>query len=346
MRKHLLLAGFAALTLIPSLAVAETNCETHRGNRVAGTVVGGGIGALLGSAIAGRGDRTAGAVIGGIGGAVLGNQISKPKADCAHAYGYYDKAGNWHANAVDRADAQGYFDRDGNWIDGTPNGHYDRNGRWVAASASEASGYYDAQGHWVPASASAYYGPDERWTPGAASGHYDSNGRWIPGPTTGRYDRDGRWSEGAQSGRRDADGRWISDPQPGYYDENGRWHVGQVAGYYDARGRWTSTDSIAYNQQQYRDDDRLSLWRGAPQSLNRREAWLEQRIQNARANRRLTRSEADRAMRAVSDIRRDERDTRRRHGRLTERDVNRLQTNLDAVFRNVQLDIRNSGARG
>src|SRR3954470_19336398 len=104
MRNHLFAVGVAAAVLIPSFAVAQTSCEQQHNNRVAGTVAGGAIGALIGSAVAGHGDKTTGAVIGGVGGAVIGNQAAKGDADCAHAYGYYDTQGAWHANAVERAD--------------------------------------------------------------------------------------------------------------------------------------------------------------------------------------------------------------------------------------------------
>ena len=63
MRKLLLVAGLAAAALIPSLAVAQPSCEQQRDNRVVGTLAGAGIGALLGSAIAGHDDRAAGAVV-------------------------------------------------------------------------------------------------------------------------------------------------------------------------------------------------------------------------------------------------------------------------------------------
>ncbi len=45
MRKHLLAAGIAAITLIPTFAAAQPDCEERRNNRVAGTVVGGVLGA-------------------------------------------------------------------------------------------------------------------------------------------------------------------------------------------------------------------------------------------------------------------------------------------------------------
>ena len=165
MRNHLLAAGAAAALLVPSFAMAQTSCEQQHHDRVVGTVAGAGLGALIGGAVAGRHDRGAGAVIGGLGGAVAGNQLSRPNADCAHAYGYYDRSGAWHANGVERSAAQGYFDRNGAWVDGAPNGYYDSHGRWLTGgAAAQARGGYDQNGHWVPA---------------AATGYYDSHGRWY-----------------------------------------------------------------------------------------------------------------------------------------------------------------------
>ena len=146
MRKHLLAAGIAAITLIPTLAAAQQTCEERRNNRVAGTVVGGVLGALAGSAVAGRGDRNEGAVIGGVGGAVIGNQLSKGSPDCQHAYGYYDNDNRWHANSVNREYAQGYYDRNGNWVNGAPPGAWDNNGRYIASSG----GYYGSQTSYAP----------------------------------------------------------------------------------------------------------------------------------------------------------------------------------------------------
>jgi len=154
MRKHLLAAGIAALTLIPTFAAAQQTCEERRNNRVAGTVVGGVLGALAGSAIAGRGDRNEGAVIGGVGGAVIGNQVSKGNGDCQRAYGYYDNNNTWHSNQVSRQAAQGYYDRNGNWIQGQPPGSWDRNGRWATSAgaygsaASYGSGGYTNRSDW------------------------------------------------------------------------------------------------------------------------------------------------------------------------------------------------------
>src|SRR3954463_16095897 len=123
MRLHQLAAGVAVAALIPTFALAQTTCEQRQTNRAVGTIAGAGIGALLGSAIAGHGDRTAGAVVGGLGGGLVGNQLAKSNADCAHAYGYYDNAGAWHASNVSRTSASGYYDREGQWVDGAPNGY-------------------------------------------------------------------------------------------------------------------------------------------------------------------------------------------------------------------------------
>ncbi len=144
MRKHLMLLSLAAVTLVPSLAFAQQTCEERRNNRVAGTVVGAGIGAIIGSAVAGRGDRNEGAVIGAIGGGVIGNQATKGDGDCREAYGYYDNGGSWHSNPVARDQARGYYDRNGNWVVGQPSGRWD-NDRWVAPNA-QGYGYNASYG--------------------------------------------------------------------------------------------------------------------------------------------------------------------------------------------------------
>ena len=98
MRKLVLLSAVLAS------AVAVTGCASGGGygytsareeclrdrdnNRVAGTVVGAGVGALAGSAIAGNSSNTAGAVVGGIAGAVVGNQLAKSDRPCPRGYRY------------------------------------------------------------------------------------------------------------------------------------------------------------------------------------------------------------------------------------------------------------------
>lgn len=75
-------------------------CRRDQVNRgTGGALVGGGLGALAGSSIAGRGAKTEGAVLGGILGAVIGSNVGKAGAGCDSAYdpsykgprtGYYD----------------------------------------------------------------------------------------------------------------------------------------------------------------------------------------------------------------------------------------------------------------
>lgn len=337
MRNHLFAAGVAVAVLIPSFAAAQTSCEQQHTNRVVGTVAGGAIGALVGSAVAGHGDKTTGAVIGGVGGAVIGNQVTKGTADCAHAYGYYDSNGAWHATAVERSSAQGYYDRDGQWVQGAPNGYYDSQNRWIAANTSaSASGYYDGAGRWVPASASGYYDTDGQWVAGVASGYYDGQGRWIAGPTTGHYDSAGRWMAGQASGHRDARGMWIADAQPGYYDQGGRWRAGEVRGYYDTGGRWIPTAASAGIHGSDVAYQGRGTWTGAPADIRARTAWLDQRIRRGLDDGSLNRGEGKRALRTLNDIRRDEAGMRHDNGQLSQRDELRIQARLDTLSNSVR----------
>lgn len=322
MRIQILAAGVCAAALIPTAAFAQQTCEQRQNNRVAGTVVGAGIGAIAGSAVAGRGDRNEGAVIGGLAGALIGNQMAKGQPDCTRAYGYYDNNGAWHANAVARNSASGYFDRNGAWVEGAPRGYYARDGRWVEASTDISSaGYYDGRGLWVPASASGYYTNEGRWIAAAAPGRYDRSGRWIPGPATGRYNSDGHWISGEAAGRRDANGVWIADPQPGYY-ENGRWIRGEALGYYDARGRWIPTD----DRQQ-----RVDYQNRGAQSIDERQAELGQNIRRSMDSGRLSRADGADAMRTLASIEREERSLRNRQGNLGPRARATINGRLDRL---------------
>jgi hypothetical protein len=115
MRKLLLIAGVAVLA-VPGLASAQPGCrEQQHDNRVAGTVVGAGVGALLGSAVAGPGSRGAGAVVGAVGGGVVGNVAGGASTTCADypQGGHYDADGVWH-------EADGYYDANGSWVDTRP----------------------------------------------------------------------------------------------------------------------------------------------------------------------------------------------------------------------------------
>jgi hypothetical protein len=331
MEKHLLAAGIAAAALLPSFAVAQTSCEQQHNNRVAGTVAGAGIGALAGGAVAGHDDRTTGAIIGAIAGGVIGNQVTKPKADCAHAYGFYDGNGVWHANGVETANAAGYFDRTGTWVDGAPNGYYDSQNRWVAANTSNSTGgYRDREGRWVPASASGYYAADGRWVAGAAPGYYDTNGRWIAGQAIGRYDESGRWRPGQPAGNRDANGRWVADPQPGYY-ENGRWRAGTVVGYYDAQGRFVQTAVEQGRHNAGPSDQARADWSGAPAGFTQRATWLESRVRRGMERGQMSRRDASRTLRALTSLRQEERGLPHRRDVLSRRDETRMMAKLDDI---------------
>ena len=151
MRKLLLIAGVAALAM-PSIALAQPGCrEQQHDNRVAGTVVGAGLGALVGSALAGPGSRGAGAVVGAVGGGVIGNAAGGSSVTCETRAGYYDDSGVWH--------------------DG---GYYDDNGSWRAAS-----GYYDGDGNWVDGA---------RPAPAPSADSFSADVAYVgaPGDLTGR----------------------------------------------------------------------------------------------------------------------------------------------------------------
>jgi hypothetical protein len=331
-----LVAGLCAAAFIPTLAFAQASCQQQQDNRVVGTVAGAGVGALVGDAIAPHGDRMTGALIGAGVGALAGNQIARPDADCAHAYGFYDHGGMWHANSVQHSDARGYYDRDGAWVDGAPNGYYGADGRWVgSASGDTANGYYDGQNHWIPASSSGYYDANGQWVASAASGFYSQSGHWIAGPTAGAYDGDGRWIAGAASGHRDANGVWVANAQTGYYDSNGHWQPGAVDGYYDAQGRWIATNwngAVQTSEDVYRQHD---SWAGAPIDIHQRETWLDQRIRAGASSGALTRDNADQALRALDAINRQDASLRRDDGHLGERDRAVIQAKLDELSANL-----------
>ena len=152
LRKLLLIAGVAALTL-PGLAHADTVCHHEKNNnRVVGTVVGAVGGGLIGNAIThGHGPGT---VLGAIAGGVAGNVIGGSSVHCdRYDNGYYDRDGDWHYSSY------------------RTSGYYDEDGRWIAYSAPRG-GYYDAYGRWVPngSPSAGYYGRDSSYYGG---GNFD-----------------------------------------------------------------------------------------------------------------------------------------------------------------------------
>jgi uncharacterized protein YcfJ len=101
MRRTILVAGLVAAVAAPSFASARTVCQQRAHERkVVGTVLGAGVGALVGNAIS---HDTGGTLIGGVGGAVVGNQLARRKcysyrtSSRTRSYrsaprGYYDNA--------------------------------------------------------------------------------------------------------------------------------------------------------------------------------------------------------------------------------------------------------------
>jgi hypothetical protein len=93
MRTKLLTAGFLLAVALPATALAQPydpGCvQQNQNNQVAGTVLGGIGGALIGGAIGGRRNGGAGAVIGGVTGAVAGNAIAgSNNVQCPQGYYY------------------------------------------------------------------------------------------------------------------------------------------------------------------------------------------------------------------------------------------------------------------
>ncbi|TRW18277.1 glycine zipper 2TM domain-containing protein [Glacieibacterium frigidum] len=337
MNKLFLTAGLLASLSVPAIATAQVTCEQARTNRTVGTVAGAGIGAVLGSVIAGRGDKTEGAIIGGLVGGIGGNQVSKSRQGCENAYGFYDRQGNWRASNVPASAATGYYDREGQWVDGAPRGAYDSQGRWVASNVDASrAGYRDSNGHWVPASANGYYDSSNRYQQGVSAGYWD-NGRWVAGRTSGSYDSRGRWIPGRSSARQDAQGNWVYDPQPGYYD-NGRWIAGTTRGYYDTRGTWISVDGYAGNtgygndrgndRGNYAGNDRGN---DGPRDVRSRIERLDERISRGETDRTLTRREAANARAELASITRYDRSLRNRRGDLSPRNEALVSQRLDRL---------------
>jgi uncharacterized protein YcfJ len=334
MRPYILAAGLAAAALTttaPANAQQRVVCKTDGNGRLAATVVGAGIGAILGRVVTGRHGGTAGALVGGGVGGLAGNQLAKTDNDnCRQAYGYYDDQNRWHANAIAANEARGFYDRDGNWVDGAPNGYYDSSNRWVALQGdSNYAGYRDKNGRYVPVTARGYYANDGQWIDAAAPGYYDRNGRWIAGPATGYYDANGRWMTGTSVAYRET--------QPGYWD-NGRWVRGDVRGYYDSRGRWISTAATGGTVTTASYENART--RPVAERIDR----MEGRIQRNADRGVISRSEA---MAARDELRRiSKENTRLRvNGRLSARDEDYIQQRLDRLSESVHAEINDTDRR-
>jgi len=96
MRKLILALSLAATVAAPTLAAASGCEERAEHRRVAGTILGGLAGAVIGNQVSHGG----GALVGGIGGAVVGNQLSR--TSCDHYYrrrAYYPQPAAYYGPA-------------------------------------------------------------------------------------------------------------------------------------------------------------------------------------------------------------------------------------------------------
>jgi hypothetical protein len=76
--RGVLVASAIAMAALPTLASAQTRCEAQaHDKKIAGTVIGGVLGALAGNAIGRGGGRTGGTIIGGVAGAAVGNNLAR-----------------------------------------------------------------------------------------------------------------------------------------------------------------------------------------------------------------------------------------------------------------------------
>ena len=318
------------LASLPHGARAQETCEERRNSAAVSTVIGGGIGALLGSAVAGREDRAIGAVLGGIGGSLVGRQVTpRTDPDCATAYGYYDNANRWHATGVRRGAAKGYFDNRGAWVEGAPSGYYDERGAWIAANdLQDAAGSYDRRGNWAPAAATGYRDSSGRWIVGAASGYYNTRGRWVPGATSGHYDRNGRWLVSTGPADRSA-GQWGDRQHLGFYDAEGVWRRGIVTGFYDAKGRWIAT--TAAGSPAYPEGEAWAM-APPPRADFAREAFLlESRIMRGQQTGELAPMDGERGLNALDRLRWEERGLPRYSGAVRAGDARRMDGKLIAL---------------
>ncbi|MDP9102412.1 MAG: glycine zipper 2TM domain-containing protein [Pseudomonadota bacterium] len=76
--RGVLVASALVVAALPSFAAAQTRCEAQaHDKKVAGTIIGGVLGALAGNAIGRGGGRTGGTIIGGVVGAGVGNNLAR-----------------------------------------------------------------------------------------------------------------------------------------------------------------------------------------------------------------------------------------------------------------------------
>ena len=128
----------------------------------------------------------------------------------------------------------------------------------------------------------------------------------------------------------------------GYYDNDGRWHDNHTDravanGYYDRNGVWI--DGAPVGVEGYAADTAYTS-RVNTMTIDERIDRMRNRINDDRADNRISRRDARRALNTLDDIKREEY-RRGRDGRLSDRDESMLQARLDTLRDQVRYD-RNS----
>jgi hypothetical protein len=107
-------------------------------------------------------------------------------------------------------------------------------------------------------------------------------------------------------------------------------------GYYATQGRWIPTARAAESQSADATYEGPSNWSGAPRDARSRASWLDQRIRVGVNDGTLTRDDANRSLRSLNAVQRQERGMRHYRGRLSQRDEAYIQARLDTVNNNIR----------
>jgi hypothetical protein len=170
------LAGALALPLLIAPTTAAASCNDRK---VAGTVVGGVGGALIGNSIAHGG---AGAVLGGLGGAVVGHEVARSTCNREH---YHSRSGEYQG--ASRPHEHGYastspYDAQSAQAPPPQPTYYDDRGAIVqpASPASYAASAYPA----APSAPTGYggYGGSPPACSAASQPYYNDRGELVQVP--------------------------------------------------------------------------------------------------------------------------------------------------------------------
>lgn len=160
---------------------------------------------------------------------------------------------------------------------------------------------------------------------GAVVGNQVAKGSGDCAHAYGYYDDNNNWHSNAVSR---ADAR-------GYYDSRGNWVEGAPDGRWDEDGRWSTANANGYGYNaSYGGVD-------APRDVRQRFAWLNERVRRGVDDGSLSRREANRALRDLDSVQREERRLRRRDGRLASQDEAYIQSRLDTISSEIRWSRRN-----